>query len=162
MKFSANFFPSLVSILKIYIPLLKFETSMELKSEVILPIVFPFVSIICIALIFKCSIFDIVKYLNDADIVILPSNYESFFITVYESLLFNKVVITDDVADIKSNLNKFNNVKIINSKEPTLYEKTIEDVFLNFNTYIKDTKEASNFIKNSFTWNSIYNKIKLK
>ena len=105
---------------------------------------------------------DIVKYLNDADIVILPSNYESFFITVYESLLFNKVVITDDVADIKSNLNKFNNVKIINSKEPTLYEKTIEDVFLNFNTYIKDTKEASNFIKNSFTWNSIYNKIKLK
>ncbi len=105
---------------------------------------------------------EIIKYLKEADIVILPSNYESFFITVYESLLFNKIVITDDVADIKTNLNKFDNIKIVDSKNSELYQKTIEDVFINYNKYITNACEASNFIRSVFTWDVVYKKINLK
>ncbi len=105
---------------------------------------------------------EIINYLKNADIVILPSNYESFFITVYESLLFNKIVITDDVADIKINLDKFNNIKIVNSKDPILYQNAIEDIFLNYNKFIFKANEASTFIKNKYNWEEVYKKLFFK
>ncbi len=104
---------------------------------------------------------EIIKYIKDSDIIILPSNYESFFITVYESLLYNKVVITDDVADIKSNFLSYKNIKIVNSKDPFLYQNTIHDIFKNYNRYILNSTEAASFIRNNFTWDNIINKIKL-
>ena len=101
----------------------------------------------------------IINYLNESDVIILPSNYESFFITVYESLLFKKVVITDDVADIKENLELFSNIKIVDSKNKNLYKNTIQDVFNNYNLYLKDVNKASHFIKNKYNWDQVYKKL---
>ena len=105
---------------------------------------------------------EIINYLKHCDIVILPSNYESFFITVYESLLFDKIVITDDVADIKLNLFEFSNLKIVNSKNIDNYQNMIEDVFINYDKYILNANKCSTFIRNSFNWDTIYDKINLK
>ncbi len=104
---------------------------------------------------------EIIEYLKSTDIVILPSNYESFFITVYESLLFNKIVITDDVADIKLNLSRFNNIRIVDSKNAFIYQLAIEDVFRNYNEYMGNSYEASKYIRKNYTWEYIYKKLKI-
>ncbi len=46
----------------------------------------------------------IARELQVHDLVLLPSRYESFFLTVYEALACDRMVVTNDVAEVKSAL----------------------------------------------------------
>jgi glycosyltransferase involved in cell wall biosynthesis len=102
------------------------------------------------------SSFEIKEMILQHKIVLLPSSYESFFITAYESLALNKIIITNDVADIKLHFGDIKNVIIVNNSDPDTYINAIKysiNLFNNgtkFNSYEK--------IQNNFHWDQISNK----
>jgi glycosyltransferase involved in cell wall biosynthesis len=57
----------------------------------------------------------IAALLLENDVVLLPTNYESFFITAYEAAAMGRIVVTNDVADIKKYFGNTSSVIIADS-----------------------------------------------
>ena len=88
-------------------------------------------------------------------VVLLPSSYESFFITAYESLALNKIVITNDVADLKLHFGNLVNAIIVKNSDIDTYTKAIIN---SINLYDGGSIfKSSENIKNNFHWNQISN-----
>lgn len=65
------------------------------------------------------------REIDAADIVVLPSHYESFFITVYEAVACARVVVTNDVADIRRDFESTPSVVCASTAEPTAYRDAL-------------------------------------
>lgn len=100
----------------------------------------------------KSSI-EIKEIILEHKVVLLPSSYESFFITAFESLALNKIVITNDVADIKLHFGNFANAIILDDLN---LDTCINAIMYSINLFNKEHKFNSfEKINNNFNWNQI-------
>jgi glycosyltransferase involved in cell wall biosynthesis len=100
-----------------------------------------------------CNLYD------DARIIILPSNHESFFITAYEAIALNKVLVTNKVANLEKIFSKFPTVIFAEDVSINSYESAINKAIEISNKNIKSKlNDASKFVKDNFSWNNVVNK----
>lgn len=93
--------------------------------------------------------------LDEHDIVLLPSNYESFFLTVYEAAARGKIVITNDVADIRNYFACSPAVIVAESVTPEAYRKSIVYTIETFD-YLQSTAiETANRVKHDYNWAAV-------
>ena len=103
------------------------------------------------------STLEICKIYDNVDLIILPSYNESFFITAYEAICLNKILITNKVALLNKIFNKFKT--IIFTDDVTVESYT--DAIYKGIKLLKEDKieinllEASEFVKTNFNWRII-------
>lgn len=101
---------------------------------------------------------EICNLYNQADIIILPSNHESFFITAYEAIALNKVLVTNKVANLEKVFSKFETIIFADDVTIESYESAIKKAIEITNINIKvQLIEASKFVKENFSWNNVVN-----
>jgi glycosyltransferase involved in cell wall biosynthesis len=98
---------------------------------------------------------DIKKELLNSDIALLPSNYESFFLTVYESAAMSTVVITNEVADIREYFDKIDSILISPIGEKNDFKEKLIYTIENFDELQKIANDKSNQIQKDFDWTNI-------
>ena len=103
----------------------------------------------------------ICKLYDSIDIVILPSNNESFFITAYEAISLNKILITNKVALLDKIFANYNSIIFSDDVSVEAFAESINKAIklLNEKNIKTDLKNASEFVKNNFNWEKISNKL---
>lgn len=94
----------------------------------------------------------IAELMNSHDIVLLPTRYESFFITVYEAAAMAKVVITNDVAEIRHNFADSAAVIIADNVSKDAYQRAIAYAINNFADLQHSALGTSQRIKIEYGW----------
>lgn len=95
----------------------------------------------------------IVKLIASCSISVLPSYYESFFLTAYESVLAGIPTVTNDVADIALNLGGHRNLLICDSVGIDSYVKAIKHVIDNLDRYrLTQTELLDQTIFEKYRW----------
>jgi glycosyltransferase involved in cell wall biosynthesis len=102
--------------------------------------------------------YEICKLYDNVSIVILPSYHESFFITAYEAIALNKILVTNKVANLEKIFSKFETVIFSEDVSNASYEYAIRKAIsiANKNNSI-DLNKASQFVKENFNWNKVVN-----
>lgn len=95
-------------------------------------------------------------YYNSADIVVIPSQYESFGIAVLEAMACGVPVITTDVSGI-STLFDEDHPLITSASNPILLSEKIEYLLTDKEEYLKLKKEVLNKAKN-LSWDTVAEK----
>ena len=93
------------------------------------------------------------QLLNEHKIVLLPSAYESFFITAFEALSLNKIVVTNNVADLKTIFSSNKNLIINDDLSASSFLHSIQSAIDLFNQQL-DFDSRSEII-NNYTWDKI-------
>jgi glycosyltransferase involved in cell wall biosynthesis len=103
----------------------------------------------------------ICKLYDNIDLVILPSYNESFFITAYEAISLNKILITNKVALLDKIFANYNSIIFSDEVSVEAYSESIKKAIkmLNKKNLNIDLKNASEFVKNNFNWEKIGNKL---
>ena len=96
------------------------------------------------------NISDITYLFSEIDLAILPSNYESFMLTVYEMIAIGVVTVYNDVADLKNNLQQVNTAFCMENKSYN-YTNFVEK-FNSLKFSFEDLKLSSEYILNNFNW----------
>ena len=107
------------------------------------------------------STHEICKLYDRIDLVILPSNNESFFITAYEAISLNKILVTNKVALLDKIFTNYNSIIFSDEVSVEAYAESINKAIklLNEKNIKTDLKIASEFVKNNFNWEKIGNKL---
>jgi glycosyltransferase involved in cell wall biosynthesis len=102
-----------------------------------------------------CNLYDSI------DLVILPSYNESFFITAYEAISLNKILITNKVALLDKIFASYNSIIFSDDVSVEAFSESINKAIklLNDKNINTDLKNASEFVKNNFNWEKIGNKL---
>jgi len=96
---------------------------------------------------------EIVNIISECDVVILPSTHESLMLTAYEAMALKKILIINDVANLKRDLAGFANVIFAEDTKSITYQKCLEDI-LSFKGQKKiDEADYALLVKN-FSWNN--------
>jgi glycosyltransferase involved in cell wall biosynthesis len=93
--------------------------------------------------------------LNEHDIALLPSNYESFFLTVYEAAAKGKIVVTNDVADIRDYFTISPSVVVAESATPESYRQAIGYAIENFDYLQATATETAERVKRDYNWSVV-------
>ncbi len=98
---------------------------------------------------------DLKKELLNSDIALLPSNYESFFLTVYESAAMSTVIITNEVADIPEYFDNIGSVLISPIGQKNDFKEKLNYAIQNFDELQKIANNKSKQIQKDFDWINI-------
>lgn len=93
-------------------------------------------------------------YYNYADIVIMPSHYESFGLTTLEAMACGTSIITTDTTGISSIIDTSLNNLIISANNPLLLATQIESVLKNQEKHARLQEKVMNKVK-SMTWTHV-------
>lgn len=97
------------------------------------------------------------KYINAADIVIMPSQYESFGMSALESIACAVPVIATDVTGISSLLEKEQEYLVTSAGNPILLANKIKDLLTDDREYMRISREV--FIRSrEFVWEKVADK----
>lgn len=99
--------------------------------------------------------YEIKNHLKKADIAVLPTNFESFFLTAYECAAMSLVVITCDVADLKSYFASTKSVLISPVGDEYNFKENFKFAINNINMLSKDALSDSDRVKRDFNWDLI-------
>jgi glycosyltransferase involved in cell wall biosynthesis len=94
----------------------------------------------------------IVELLRAHDLALLPSNYESFFYTTYEAAALGKIVVTNDVADVRSYFAESRSVIVAESASPAAYQAAILRALANFQELSASAKTTAERVKRDYSW----------
>ncbi len=99
--------------------------------------------------------YEIKSHLKKADIAVLPTNFESFFLTAYECAAMSLVVITCDVADLKSYFASTKSVLISPVGDECNFKENLKFAINNINVLSKYAFSDSDRVKRDFNWDRI-------
>ena len=97
---------------------------------------------------------EIKKQISAADIVFLPSNYESLMLTAYESISQNKITIVNNVADLKKDFDQFPSVIITSDSTKIAYSQSIKYAMENFKILSAQCAYSSNYVIKKMNWDN--------
>jgi len=97
----------------------------------------------------------IAALLADHDIALLPSFYESFFITVYEAAAKAKIVVTNDVADVRKYFAESPSVIVAKSASREAYKEAIVQAVENFCILQAHAAQIAQRVKMDYGWKTI-------
>jgi glycosyltransferase involved in cell wall biosynthesis len=86
------------------------------------------------------------------DLVILPSRYESFFLTVYESVARERPVVTNDVAEIRSTLGTSPSVVIAGDQTAHAYGEALREAWCRLESGAARDPELSARVRTEYSW----------
>ncbi len=87
----------------------------------------------------------LVNYYNAADVVVMPSHYESFGMVALEALACDRPVITTDVMGISPILKEFPKGHVISANNPVLLAEQLLHVLTEPHGYYKNEKAMQKF-----------------
>ncbi|MBP9813697.1 glycosyltransferase [Candidatus Woesebacteria bacterium] len=87
----------------------------------------------------------LVNYYNAADVVVMPSHYESFGMVALEALACDRPVITTDVMGISPILKEFPKGHVISANNPVLLADLLQHVLTQPHGYYIDKKAMHKF-----------------
>lgn len=93
--------------------------------------------------------------LDEHDIALLPSNYESFFLTVYEAAARGKIVVTNDVADIRDYFADSASVVVAERATPESYRQAIGYAIENFDRLQSNAGGTAERVKRDYNWSTV-------
>jgi D-inositol-3-phosphate glycosyltransferase len=97
-------------------------------------------------------------YYNAADLVIMPSQYESFGITALEAMACGTPVITTDVTGISGLLDKKHDPLVTSAGNPILLAKKIENILENQEEHAKISQELYHRVQD-LSWENIVKRL---
>ena len=100
----------------------------------------------------------IASLLEEHDVVLLPSNYESFFLTAYEAAAKGKIVVTNDVADVQKYFSDSPSVIIAESVSKDAYRQAIIIAVENRSDLESHASKVALRVKNDFSWPEVANR----
>jgi D-inositol-3-phosphate glycosyltransferase len=92
----------------------------------------------------------LVHYYNAADVVVMPSHYESFGMVALEALACDIPVITTDVMGISPMLKEFPKGHVISANNPVLLSEQLEHVLTEHHGYYTNEHTMQ-----KFTWDTV-------
>lgn len=99
------------------------------------------------------------RELDQAHIVLLPSRYESYFLTVYEAASRGRIVVTNDVADIRRRFRGVASVLVAESAGVEEYRRELERAIDNFEVLSQSALGHSNDVRSTETWDAVAAKL---
>ena len=97
----------------------------------------------------------IAELMQEDDLALLPSNYESFFITPYEAAARGNIVVTNDVADVGAYFAGSPSVVVAESATPQAYRDAILYALENFSALSSHAEATAARVKNDYNWERI-------
>jgi len=94
----------------------------------------------------------IADMLAEHDIVLLPSNYESFFLTAYEAAAKARIIVTNDVADVRKYFSDSPSVIVAESVSGEAYQRAIIQAVENQGGLEVKAVRTALRVKNDFSW----------
>lgn len=101
---------------------------------------------------------ELVNYYNAADVVVMPSHYESFGMTALEAMACETPVITTNIAGISGMLEEKHKAGVISAGNPILLAGKIKEIIQNGKDHDKLSAEIKKSIKD-LTWGSTAEKV---
>lgn len=98
---------------------------------------------------------EIKHLLKQYDIVLLPSSYESLFLTAYEAAASCKLIVTNDVADIKKYFSNSPSVILADTVSSAAYLSSIEKAIKLIGDKNLKFEETASRINFDFSWDEI-------
>lgn len=98
---------------------------------------------------------DIVHELARHDVVLLPSRYESFFLTVYEAIACHRFVITNDVAELRQNLLPSKLLILARDQSVSAYMDAIVEAWNRVRESGALRDESTDRVRRSYSWEAI-------
>ena len=94
------------------------------------------------------------NYYNSAEIVLMPSQYESFGIIALEAMACAVPVIVTDAAGVSGLLDKEHNFLLTSANNPIRLARKINDLLSNKSKYNKTSKEVFERVAN-LSWENV-------
>jgi len=101
----------------------------------------------------------LIKLIDSATILVLPSIQESFGLVLIESWSRGKPVITSDIPPLKELVKKTNGGLYFESNSAKDLEQKISTLIKNPNSCQKLGQNGLEYVKNNYTWNKVGEKI---
>jgi len=101
---------------------------------------------------------ELVYYYNAADIVVMPSHYESFGMTALEAMTCGVPVITTNVAGISSLIDERKKALLTSVNNPLLLASQIENLLTNPRTHAQISAELKKKV-NTLEWKNVAEQI---
>lgn len=93
------------------------------------------------------------NYYNAADVMVMPSHYESFGITAVESMACGTPVITTDVTGVSRLMDKKHSILITSANNPIGLAKSISSLLCNTNEYEKISRNLAQNVQD-LSWDN--------
>lgn len=93
------------------------------------------------------------KYYNAADLMVMPSHYESFGITAVEAMACGTPVITTDVTGVSRLIDKKHSILITSANNPIRLSQHISALLCNKHEYEKVSKSVSENVRD-LSWDN--------
>lgn len=88
------------------------------------------------------------NYYNAADLLVMPSHYESFGITAVEAMACGVPVITTDVTGVSDLFDKQLNILVTSANNPILLAEKINQLLNDTTTYEKASRKVTEYVRN--------------
>ncbi|HJQ20596.1 MAG TPA: glycosyltransferase family 4 protein [Gemmatimonadaceae bacterium] len=95
------------------------------------------------------------RALDEHHVVILPSNHESFFITVHESVARGRVIVTNPVAEVASEFGGIRSVVVAPSTDVAALERAITHAISSYFTLAPSALTAAGGHANRHSWDAV-------
>lgn len=102
---------------------------------------------------------EVQNILSNTKISLLLSNHESFFITAYEAIASNNILIVSDVAQIKEDFSEFPTVFILDNNSEKKIIELLDHILNNYYELYEKTGMAKEYIISKYSWNKISKKL---
>ena len=102
---------------------------------------------------------EVQSILSNTKISLLLSNHESFFITAYEAIASNNILIVSDVAQIREDFSDFPTVFVLDNNSEKKIIELLDFISNNYYELFEKTRTAKDYIISNYSWNIISKKL---
>jgi len=103
----------------------------------------------------KRSPAEVLRLIDEHDIVLLPSRSESFFITAYETAARGRLLITNDVAEVGSYFRDAPSVTVLADDDPRGYRQALDDVIRDFVARQSAALSLAQRVRRDVDWDAV-------
>jgi len=102
---------------------------------------------------------ELAKLIDKSDVLVLPSNQESFGLVIVEAWARQKPVICADIPALKELVQNSNGGLLFKTNDQPDLTKKIQEIIDNPKKSEQMGKNGYDYVKNNYTWNKVGNKI---